>query len=143
MIVITLSIILCLIFTTLGIFHFYWFFGGVWGLNKVIPTKTTKFSSLSIPKVATLMVGLAFIFAALIYLIKPGLINVPIPNWLINYGCWFIPAVFILRAIGEFNYVGFFKKIKDTEFAKADSKIFSPLCLSIGIIGVLIQLITK
>jgi len=38
--------------------------------------------------------------------------------------------------------VGFFKKIKHTEFAKSDSKIFSPLCLSIGVIGVLIQFIS-
>jgi len=140
MIVTILSFILCLIFIILGAFHFYWFFGGTWGVNKVIPTKATELSSLSIPKIATLMVGLSFVFSTLIYLIKPGLINLQLPNWLINYGCWFIPIIFILRAIGEFNYVGFFKRIKNTEFAKADSKIFSPLCL---IIGILIQLITK
>jgi len=37
-----------------------------------------------------------------------------------------------LRAIGEFKYLGFFKKIKNTEFAIADSKLFSPLSLAIG-----------
>jgi hypothetical protein len=39
MIVIILSTILFLIFTVLGSFHFYWFFGGILGLEKVIPTK--------------------------------------------------------------------------------------------------------
>ncbi|EZH74282.1 hypothetical protein ATO12_15565 [Aquimarina atlantica] len=136
-----LSIILCLIFTVLGGFHFYWLFGGVWGLKKVIPTKGNEKNMLAIPKFGTLVVGLVLVAFGLIYLIKSGLINIQIPNWIAIYGYWFIPSVFILRAIGEFRYVGFFKKIKNTEFSKADSKIFSPLCLVIGVIGILIQLI--
>jgi len=142
MIITILSIILFLIFAVLGGFHFYWFFGGVWGLEHVIPAKD-KVSSLSIPKFATLIVGLVLVLFGLVYFIKSGLTNVQIPNWVTNYGYWIIPSIFILRAIGEFNYVGFFKKVKNTEFAKADSKIFSPLCLIIGIIGILIQLMNK
>ncbi|MFT6442917.1 MAG: hypothetical protein ACJASM_002470, partial [Salibacteraceae bacterium] len=38
---------------------------------------------------------------------------------------------------------GLFKKIKHTDFAKADTKLFVPLCLSIGIIGIVIQLMNK
>jgi len=143
MIVTILSITLFLIFTVLGGFHFYWFLGGVWGLEKVIPSKDNVVSTIQIPKLATLIVGLILISFGLMYLIKSNLINIPIPIWITNYGYWLIPSIFLLRAIGEFNYVGFFKKIKNTEFAKADSKIFSPLCLIIGIIGILIQLISK
>ncbi len=141
MIIIILSIILFLIFTVLGGFHFYWLFGGNWGLEKVIPSKNNKASTLSIPKFPTLIVGLVLVLFGLIYLIKSGLTTVTIPNWITNYGYWLVPSFFILRAIGEFKYVGFFKKIRNTEFAKADSKIFSPLCLGIGVIGILIQLI--
>lgn len=144
MIVIILYILLFLIFIILGGFHFYWLFGGNLGLGKVIPTKDNEArSTLSIPKLATIIVGLAFVLFGLIYLIKSELINAQVPNWLTNYGYWFIPSIFILRAIGEFKYVGFFKKIKHTECAKADSKMFSPLCLGIGLIGVLIQLMDK
>ncbi|HIE44695.1 MAG TPA: DUF3995 domain-containing protein [Flavobacteriaceae bacterium] len=139
MIIKSLSILLFAIYTVLAYFHFYWFFGGVWGLKQAIPTKN-KASSLSIPKIATLIVGFVLISFGLIYIIKLKLINVPIPAWIANYIYWFIPSIFIVRAIGEFQYVGFFKKIKNTEFAKADSKIFSPLCLTIGIIGIVIQL---
>lgn len=141
MIIIILSVILFLIFSVLGGFHFYWFFGGIWGLEKVIPTKNDESSTLSIPKIATLIVGIVLVLFGLIYLMKSGVTIVQVPNWVINYGYWFIPSIFILRAIGEFKYVGFFKTIKNTEFAKADSKIFSPLCIGIGIIGILIQLI--
>ncbi len=143
MIITILTLILFLIFIAFGGFHFYWFFGGVWGLEKVIPSKNNKVSTLTIPKFATLLVALVLIIFGLIYLLNSSFINVPIPNWVTNYGFWIIPFIFILRAIGDFNYVGFFKKIKHTEFAKSDSKLFSPLCLTIGIIGILIQLISK
>lgn len=136
-----LSILLFITFTILGCFHFYWFLGGIWGLQKVIPTKDSNESTLSVPKFATLIVALILVFFGLIYLIKSGIIIVRISDSITNFMYWFIPFTFILRAIGEFNYVGFFKKIKNTEFAKTDTKIFSPLCLGIGIIGILIQLI--
>lgn len=138
-----LSIILLAIFTALGSIHFYWLFGGKWGLEKVIPTKENQTSTLSIPKIATLIVALVLILFGLTYLVKSGLINVQIPNLVTKYGYWIIPSLFILRAIGDFKYVGFFKKIKDTEFAKADSKWFIPLCLTIGILGILIQIMNK
>ncbi len=143
MIIPTLSIVLFLIFTVLSGFHFYWFFGGEWGLDKVIPSKDDTASSLAIPKFATLIVALGLFSFGMIYLINAGFIHLQIPNWIVNFGGYFIPAIFTLRAIGDFNYAGFFKKIKHTDFAKADSKIFAPLCLFIGIIGFLIQLLGK
>ena len=143
MLITILSLILFVIFIALGGFHFYWLFGGVWGLEKVIPSKDTKANTLTIPKFATLLVGLVLVLFGLMYLIKPEIISVSIPILLIDYGYWIIPSIFIIRAIGDFNYVGFFKKVKNTEFSKADSKIFSPLCLIIGIIGIVIQLISK
>lgn len=138
-----LSTILLVIFTSLGFIHFYWLFGGKWGLEKVIPTKDNQLNTLSIPKFATLIVGLIFVFFGLIYLVKSGLTNLEVPNWVTNYGYWILPSIFILRAIGDFKYVGFFKKIKNTNFAKADSMFFSPLCLTVAILGMLIQLIDK
>lgn len=138
-----LSTILLVIFTSLGFIHFYWLIGGKWGLEKVIPTKDNQMKTPSIPKFATLIVGLVLVLFGLIYLVKSGLVTVQIPNWVAIYGYWIIPSIFILRAIGDFQYVGFFKKIKNTSFAKADSKLFSPLCLIVGIIGILIQLMNK
>lgn len=143
MAIIILSIILFLIFAVLSGFHFYWLFGGTWGTKKVIPTKNNEEATPSIPKFATLIVALALLSAGLIYLMKAGYITIQIPNWMTNFAYWFIPSIFIVRAIGEFNYVGFFKKIKNTEFAKADSTIFAPLCLFIGLAGFLIQLLDK
>ena len=143
MIITVVSTILFIIFTSLSFIHFYWLFGGKWGLGKVIPTKDNQTDSLSIPKFATLIVALVLLLFGIIYLVKSRLINVPIPNLVTTYGYWIIPSIFILRAIGDFKYVGFFKKIKNTEFAKADSKWFAPLCFTIGLFGILLQLINN
>ena len=56
MIIPILSITLFLIFTLLGGFHFYWLFGGIWGVKKAIPTKGTEENTIPIPKLATLIV---------------------------------------------------------------------------------------
>jgi hypothetical protein len=56
------------------------------------------------------------------------------------YGLWIIASIFILRAIGEFKYVGFFKKISQTKFGQNDTKYYSPLCLIIGILTLMLEL---
>ncbi|MCH2044614.1 MAG: DUF3995 domain-containing protein [Saprospiraceae bacterium] len=135
-----LAIILFVIFSILGAFHLYWLAGGSWGMEYVIPTKDDTTQRLTPPAFATLIVAVALFSFGLVYLQLTELIYLPVPDWIINYAAWFIPSIFILRAIGEFNYVGFFKRIRHTKFAKADSKLFSPLCLGIGGIGIIIQL---
>ena len=138
MIHIFLSMFLSIVFGILGGFHLYWFFGGKWGLEKVIPSKDKETESLSIPRLATLFVAIVLMFFGFIYVIKTGVIAIQIPYFIRKIVYWVIPLLFLVRAIGDFNYVGIFKKIKHTEFAKADSRVFIPICITIGIIGVLI-----
>jgi len=61
-------------------------------------------------------------------------------HW-INLGAWVIAALFLLRAMGDFRYVGFTKSIRSTNFAAYDTKIFTPLSLTIGLMIVVISLI--
>ena len=143
MITIVFSIMLCMIFTLLGVIHIYWLFGGNWGLKNVIPTKSQKDDFHPPPKFATLVVAILLLFFGFTYFIKSGFIDVQAPSWMVNYVYWVISSIFVLRAIGEFKYVGFFKKVRNTAFAKADSIWFSPLCLGIGVIGFFIELISE
>jgi len=141
MIVTILSLVLFVTFTILSGFHFYWLFGGRWGTDSVFPTKPGQINNRPPPKFATLIVALVLLFFGILYLIKSGAFVLELPSWITNYGYWFIPAIFMIRAIGEFKYVGVFKKIKETKFAVADSKIFSPLCFGVGLIGFLLQIL--
>ncbi len=137
-----LCYILSLIFAILSGFHFYWLFGGTWGVDQVIPTKDDDSSSMTIPRFATMVVALGLLAITTLYLMKVGAVDINLPAWLTKFVYWFIPSIFLLRAIGDFRYVGFFKKIRDTKFAKADSRLFSPLCIFISISGFLVQFLS-
>ena len=46
----------------------------------------------------------------------------------------YVLAVGLLgRAIGEFRYVGFFKRVRGSRFAKLDTVVYSPLCLLLAV----------
>lgn len=92
-------------------------------------------------KIDSAIVGLGLFGFGSLYLIHTGLLVWDLPEWLVHIASWIVPGIFLLRAIGEFKYVGFFKKIRSTSFAKRDSKYYAPLCLGIGIIGFIVALI--
>ncbi len=54
------------------------------------------------------------------------------------WGNLVISILFLIRAIGDFKYVGFTKKIKGTKFAKYDNQYYSPLCLLISVVAFII-----
>ena len=137
-----LSILMFLIFATLSGIHFYWVFGGDWGLKQAVPTKEPGAPVPVVPWYLTLVVALGLLGMGVFYLRLGSIVSIELPLWIWSYGKWCIPALFTIRAIGEFNYVGFFKKFKDSDFAKADTRIFAPLCLGMGVIGFVIAVLS-
>jgi len=135
-----ISIILFLTFVFLSAIHFYWLFGGRWGSESVYPTKNDIVKP-QIPGIfPTFIVASGLLTIGLYILNKGTFLNFRIPFWLDKYGLYVIAGIFIIRAIGEFKYVGFFKKIKQTKFGVNDTKYYSPLCLSIGILTIIMIL---
>jgi hypothetical protein len=39
----------------------------------------------------------------------------------------------LARAVGEFRYVGFFKRVRGSRFARLDTLIYSPVCLLLAV----------
>lgn len=136
-----LSLLLSMLFIVLGLIHFNWVIGGTFGFKESLPTKENGERVLNPKKIDSAFVGIGLTTFGIFYILKSGLIEYHLPEWIMKYGGWVIPIVFLLRAIGEFKYVGFFKSIKNTDFGKLDTKLFSPLCLLIGILGLFLQLV--
>jgi hypothetical protein len=136
-----IAMVLFLIFLFISAIHFYWAFGGTWGSDSVLPTKENNLKVLNPSILSTIIVAFGLLGFGLFILVKSGILAFNLPFWLNKYGLWIIASIFIIRAIGDFNYVGFFKKIKQTKFGKSDTKYFSPLCLLIGILALLLELI--
>lgn len=137
---IVISVLLFLVFAFLSAIHFYWAFGGRWGSQAVFPAKDDNVKPKMPGALPTLIVAFGLLLIGLFILNQSGLLNFPVPLWLGNFGLRIIAGIFILRAIGDFNYVGFFKKIKETKFGINDTKYYSPLCLTIGVLTIILEL---
>ncbi|MGJ8682448.1 DUF3995 domain-containing protein [Paraglaciecola sp.] len=125
-----LSIIVSFIMLIVAFSHFYWAFGGKHGLMSAGPRlegdKDFIPSSTLIFVVAVMLLGLSVLA---IQLVSPLEL---LKNY-IHYIGYLVSAIFIIRAIGDFKYIGFFKKVYNSNFAKLDTKYFSPLALLLGI----------
>jgi hypothetical protein len=117
-------------------FHLYWAFGGQTGLDKVIPTRDGV-ALIRPGRFATLLVAaVLFAMTAVAYLLAFG----DAVGSGIRYTGWTIALLFFLRAVGDFNAVGFFKKITATEFATYDTRWYSPLCLLLSSAFILLSI---
>jgi hypothetical protein len=134
------SLILFLIFLFLSAIHFYWGFGGKWGKNAAIPTSAENTEVISPGLLITFIVAFGLLVVGAFILLKAKFLNVSIPSFLDKSGLWIIAILFIARAIGEFKYLGFFKKIRSTKFGQNDTKYFSPLCMVIAVLAIILAL---
>ncbi|CAL2075397.1 DUF3995 domain-containing protein [Tenacibaculum sp. 190524A02b] len=135
-----LGVVCVFVLSFIATLHFYWAFGGKWGISSVIPIKENDVKAIHPKWFATLIVALVILGFSSLYAEKIALVSLAfLPNSITNYGVLVIASIFIIRAIGDFKYVGFFKQIKTTLFAKNDTNYFSPLCLFLGVIGYLLH----
>ncbi|MEZ0542351.1 DUF3995 domain-containing protein [Fibrella arboris] len=120
---------------TISGLHLYWAFGGKWGVAVAIPelAKTPGAKVVRPGPGMTLAVAVGLACMAGLHLYKIGWLAVSLPTWLEQYGLWLVGAIFFLRVIGDFRYVGFFKRVTDTPFAQMDTAYYIPLCLIISI----------
>lgn len=107
------------IFALLGLLHFYWALRGGSGNGAAIP-EIDGVPAFTPTKAATVAVGLVLLFTAAIVLLRVELLMAG------------AAGVLVLRAIGDFRLVGFFKRVRGSRFARLDTLLYSPLCLALG-----------
>lgn len=125
-----LTLVAVLLLTAAGMLHFYWAFGGTAGLDRAIPTLDGE--PLFRPgRLLTLLVGVTLIgFGALACRLQFNDAEMPMTPFL---GCC-VSVIFLLRAVGEFKFVGFFKTVKRSGFAVFDTMFYAPLSLCLGLL---------
>jgi hypothetical protein len=123
--------------------HFYWAFGGKLWFVDVLPTNSSGLKKINPGMAAGIIIAIVLLFLALITIGNLGLFDKYIQGKYFRYGALVIAVIFLLRAIGDFKFIGFFKKVTKTRFAINDTNIFSPLCLFIALISLIIFIISK
>jgi hypothetical protein len=119
--------LLVVVFLALSGLHWYWVVGGTGDLTGFVPEiegkpvfEPGKFSTAAVAVLLLIAAGVCASQAELL-----GVRRLPIAR----VGVWVLLVVFAVRAIGEFRLVGFFKRVRDTQFGRRDTWLYSPLCL--------------
>ena len=118
-----------------ALLHIYWALGGRWFTDAVIPTRHTPHGLERIfnpsPLAAVIVAGYLAAIMGLAYAVSREETVVLTPMAL-RALLGVAGTIFLLRAIGDFRYMGFFKCVHGTPFAWWDTRLFSPFILLIG-----------
>ena len=131
------------LFTLLSILHFYWAFGGRFWYHDVLPTSSNGLNRLNPGKAAGLIVATGLLLLAAITLGNGGLFSRYIKTKNFRFGALIIAVIFSLRAMGDFKFIGFFKTVRRTRFGVNDTQFFSPLCLFIALLSLVIFILNS
>lgn len=132
-----ISMILAIVFIFLSGLHLYWALFGLKDPASVLPSDDKGKLKMRPGKLGTILVALFLAFFAAIYLNKVLQIYQFMGFRYLSLG---IGTLFLLRAIGDFKYVGFFKSIKGTRFSAMDQKYYSPLALVVSVFIFVLEL---
>ncbi len=124
------------IFAAISVLHVTWAFGSAGVGAAVIPTVDGK-PTMEPSTTATLIV--AFLLALSAFILVGAVVGLE-PTWLFRLGAAGIAVVLLARAIGDRRQVGFFKRVRDTPFARNDTRFFSPLCLGLSVASALVAI---
>jgi hypothetical protein len=120
------------VFAAIAVLHLFWACGGLRGAQAVIPHVDGRALFAPGPAATVVVAGLLAGAAALVLeraRLGPGIIPPAVGLW----GTWAVAVVLVARAVGEFNYLGFFKRHRGTRFAGLDTRFYSPVALGLGI----------
>ena len=122
------AVVVCTIFTVLGAWHFYMAFAGHSGESAAIPSRDGKPTFTPSTK-STIAVGIVLLLFAALVAGTSGVLVLGLPSRLLTGLSYALALGLLARAVGDFNYVGFFKRVRGTRFARMDTVLYSPLCL--------------
>lgn len=132
-----LGLFLAVAFASLSALHVFWAAGGRWGAAVAIPRRALGGAVSDRPAftprpAGTLLVALGLAAAAALVLAQAGALSLPLGARWIKGGTLALGVLFLLRAVGDFRYVGVFKSVRGTDFARYDTFLFIPLCVLLG-----------
>jgi hypothetical protein len=127
-----LAITVCAVFLVLALWHFRMAFAPATGEGGAVPSVEGR--PLFVPsKRATVGVGIALLSFAALIAATAGLLPLAVPRFVLVWLSYGLALGLLVRAIGEFKYVGFFKRVRGSRFARLDTLVYSPLCLFLAV----------
>jgi hypothetical protein len=116
---------------TLAMLHVVWAVRNRYGGSVAIP-KVNGRPAFIPSRTSTLVVAALLLAATTVALAQGHVLADFLPEALVRWAAMAAGTVFLLRALGEFRLVGFFKRVRDSDFARWDTWCFSPLSALMG-----------
>jgi Protein of unknown function (DUF3995) len=127
------------VFFALSFLHFYWAVGGRWAFFNALPAYSDETKVFVPDTIACIIVATGLACLGILTLIVGHILPNTLPTFVEKYSMILIAILFFLRAIGDFRYSGFFKKVHGTQYAKMDTTYYSPLCLLLALSSIFIH----
>ncbi|HEX8645212.1 MAG TPA: DUF3995 domain-containing protein [Allosphingosinicella sp.] len=119
-------------------FHLHWAVGGRLGFSASLPQRPdgtpVMAHRLGWWRPAAGGVALGLIALALLLLADAGQVRLPLPAEAVRLALLIAGAAFVARALVPNRYVGFFKSLRTTRWARYDTRLYSPLFLLLGLL---------
>jgi hypothetical protein len=123
-----ITMVVCLTFLVLALWHFYMALLPSSGKSGAVPSVEGK--PLFVPsRKATIAVGIVLVMFASLVASTGGILSLGLPSVALSWFSYALALGLVARAVGEFKYVGFCKRVRDSKFATLDTFVYSPLCL--------------
>ncbi len=125
-------------------FHLHWALGGRTGFAVSLPQRPDGSPVMAhrLPwwRPAAGAVALGLVALALLMLSHAGHLPLPLPKRLAGAVLLATGAAFVARALVPNRYVGLFKSLRQTRWARYDTRLYSPLFLLLGLLLVALAL---
>ena len=119
-------------------FHLYWALGGRVGYSVSLPQRPDGVPVMAhrLPwwRPAAGAVALGLLALAALLLAHSRRLPLPLPERLAEAALLATGLAFVARALVPNRYVGFFKTLKGTRWARYDTRLYSPLFLLLGLL---------
>lgn len=119
-------------------FHLHWAFGGRLGFSVSLPQRADGEPVMAhrLPwwRPAAGGVALCLVGLALLLLGEAGHLQLPFPHDLVRIALICVGIAFVCRALIPNRYIGFFKGLRTTGWARYDTWLYSPLFLALGLL---------
>ncbi|AOK61807.1 DUF3995 domain-containing protein [Burkholderia ubonensis] len=116
----------------IALIHVYWACGGRVGKGAAIPELDGE-PVLRPSAAGTFAVAAALLAGAGVIAARAGWLGASPHASGVAFATVALALIFAVRAIGDFRYVGFFKHIRGSRFARMDTLCYSPLCAALSL----------
>jgi hypothetical protein len=120
-------------YLAISLLHVFWAMGGRFGAAAAIPSRDGRLV-FQPGRAATLCVGVMIAGCSAMLCAWTGVLPLRLPHVALRGAVGFLGLVMFARAVGDFRYVGLFRAVRESAFARMDRWVYTPFSIAAGVL---------